>query len=173
MSACPPILHRPAAAAPRVALLAQRLAPALLICALLALAGLAALPAALVLRQLLLAPWLEEIVFRLGLQTGLQAQTRWPWLRAHAAGLSALAFAVTHIAAHLAAAHLPSHQSAQIAVHVPPPALTLALAAATALPAWWIGRDFARHASLARCAAWHTGFNACWLLLLQPLLLSL
>lgn len=160
MPASPTALHRHPSAAPRWAAFTLRLVPALLICGLLTLAGLAALPAALVLRQLLLAPWLEEIVFRLGLQSSLQTQTRWPWLRARAAGLSALAFAAAHLLALLA-------QPA------PAPALALALAAATALPAWWIGRDFARHASLARCAAWHTAFNTCWLLLLQPLLLSL
>lgn len=157
MPCTPHTLHRRSFVSPVAAASLLRAGAVALVGMLLGLAGLACLPASVVLRQLLLAPWLEEIVFRLGLQSGLQRQARWPWLRAHGAGLSALAFAGAHLLARL-----PQGSPA-----------ALALAAATGIPAWWIGRDFARNASLARCALWHAGFNAFWLLLLQPRLLPL
>lgn len=125
--------------------------PALLMALLPALLLASALPAPLILRHLLLAPWMEEVLFRWGLQDRL-ASARAPWLHRHAPTLTAAAFAAAH--ALLA-----------------PPTLPLALALSTALPAWWIGRDYRRHRSLLRCVAWHAGFNAVWLLG-SPLLLS-
>jgi membrane protease YdiL (CAAX protease family) len=105
-----------------------------------ALAGLAWLPTEAALRSLWLAPWCEEAVIRWGVQAPL-ARRVGP--RA-AVRLSALAFG---------AAHMAFAQDAQ----------DLWRAAATVLPAAWIGLDFARHGRLSRCVAWHAGFNLLWL----------
>jgi membrane protease YdiL (CAAX protease family) len=104
------------------------------------LAGLALLPVEAAVRSLWLAPWCEEAVVRWGVQAPL-ARRIGP--RA-AVLLSALAFASAHMV---------------FAQDVP----GLWRAAATALPAAWIGLDFARHGSVARCVAWHAGFNLLWL----------
>lgn len=115
-----------------------------------------------VLRQLLLAPCLEEILFRLGLQD-LLSSSRFDAMRRHAAALTALAFGTAHAAALIAATR-PGPM---------PAAPMLLLALSTALPAWWIGRGYRRHRSLPRCIAWHAAFNACWLLFAAPVLLPL
>ena len=105
-----------------------------------ALCGLALLPPASALRSLWLAPWCEEAVWRWGLQAPL-ARRCGP----HAAlWLSAVAFGL----AHLLFARGPADAWR---------------AAATALPAAWIGLVFARHGRLAPCVAWHAGFNLVWL----------
>lgn len=129
------------------------------------------LPWDVVLRQLLLAPCLEEILFRLGLQERLST-SRADAARRHAVALTALAFGAAHA---IVLAVVVSATSG-----APPSLLTLLLAFSTAIPAWWIGRGYRRHRSLPRCIAWHAGFNACWLLfapalmpLLMPLLTSL
>lgn len=101
------------------------------------------LPWQVVLRQVLVAPWLEETVFRLGLQDALR-RSRWWAVRRHANGLTALTFGIAHFV-------------------MAPPSLPAALALATAIPAWWIGRDYQRHRSLLRCVTWHACFNAAWL----------
>jgi membrane protease YdiL (CAAX protease family) len=113
------------------------------------------IPWDVVLRQLLLAPCLEEILFRLGLQERLSTSHA-AAARRHAVALTALAFGATH-AIVLAIAVLATSGTS-------PPLPALLLALATALPAWWIGRGYRRHRSLPRCIAWHAGFNACWLL---------
>ncbi|WP_158218975.1 CPBP family glutamic-type intramembrane protease [Roseateles aquatilis] len=123
---------------------------------------LAPLPWDAAFRQLLLAPCVEEILFRLGLQD-LLAGSRADTVRRRAAGLTAIAFGAAHVLAQVAAA-LPGP---------PPPLPALSLALATTLPAWWIGRGYRRHRSLPRCIAWHAAFNACWLLLLAPAVLPL
>ncbi|WP_431264183.1 CPBP family glutamic-type intramembrane protease [Roseateles chitinivorans] len=119
------------------------------------------IPWDVVLRQLLLAPCFEEILFRLGLQERLST-ARAAAARRHAVVLTALAFGAAH--------------AIVLAIVTPaPPLSALLLALATAVPAWWIGRGYRRHRSLPRCIAWHAGFNACWLLaapVLLPLLLS-
>lgn len=114
------------------------------------------------LRQLLLAPCLEEILFRLGLQD-LLANSRAVAARRHAVTLTALAFGAAHALALLVAAAPGPWPTL--------PALLLALA--TAAPAWWIGHGYRRHRSLPRCIAWHLLFNACWLLLAAPVVLPL
>jgi membrane protease YdiL (CAAX protease family) len=105
-----------------------------------ALAGLALLPTEAALRSLWLAPWSEEAVIRWGVQAPL-ARRVGPRV---AGWLSALAFGAAHMAFAQDAADLWR-------------------AAATALPAAWIGLDFARHGRIARCVAWHAGFNLVWL----------
>jgi uncharacterized protein len=102
--------------------------------------GLALLPAGGALRSLWLAPWCEEVVWRWGLQAPL-ARRFGP--RA-AVWLSALAFGLAHL--------LFARDQADV-WH----------AAATALPAAWIGLVFARSGRLAPCVAWHAGFNLVWL----------
>jgi uncharacterized protein len=102
--------------------------------------GLALLPAGSVLRSLWLAPWCEEVVWRWGLQTPL-ARRFGP--RA-AVCLSALAFGLAHLV--FARDQVDAWR-----------------AAATALPAAWIGLVFARSGRLAPCVAWHAGFNLVWL----------
>ncbi|WP_423595866.1 type II CAAX prenyl endopeptidase Rce1 family protein [Roseateles sp. MS654] len=109
-------------------------------------------PLEAVLRQLLLAPCVEEILFRLGLQD-LLAGSRAAAARRHAVVLTALAFGGAHAVALIVATR-----------GAWPPASAWLLALSTALPAWWIGRGYRRHRSLPRCIAWHAGFNACWLL---------
>ncbi|HEY1395815.1 type II CAAX prenyl endopeptidase Rce1 family protein [Roseateles sp.] len=114
------------------------------------------IPWDVVLRQLLLAPCFEEILFRLGLQERLST-ARAAAARRHAVALTALAFAAAH--------------AIVLAVVTPaPPLSALLLALATAGPAWWIGLSYRRHRSLPRCIAWHAGFNACWLLAAPALL---
>ncbi|OWQ44150.1 hypothetical protein CDL60_25670 [Roseateles noduli] len=114
------------------------------------------LPWDVVLRQLLLAPCFEEVLFRLGLQERLSTAQA-AAARRHAVVLTALAFGAAH--------------AIVLAVVTPALALpALLLALATAGPAWWIGLSYRRHRSLPRCIAWHAGFNACWLLAAPTLL---
>ncbi|WP_431049054.1 CPBP family glutamic-type intramembrane protease [Roseateles sp. L2-2] len=114
------------------------------------------IPWDVVLRQLLLVPCFEEILFRLGLQERLST-ARAAAARRHAVVLTALAFGAAH--------------AIVLAVVTPAPALpSMLLALATAGPAWWIGLSYRRHRSLPRCIAWHAGFNACWLLAAPTLL---
>ena len=115
------------------------------------------IPWDVVLRQLLLAPCFEEVLFRLGLQERLST-SRAAAARRHAVALTALAFGAAHaIVLAVVTPASPSH-------------LALLLAFATAVPAWWIGLSYRRHRSLPRCIAWHAGFNACWLLSAPALL---
>lgn len=111
----------------------------------LAIAGIGAwlLPLEAVLRSLCLAPWLEEAVLRWGLQAPLQDRLahRHPAWRV---GLPALAFAALHVAAS-------------------PGGADLMRAAATFLPAAWIGLVYHRQQRLLPCVAWHAGFNLLWL----------
>jgi membrane protease YdiL (CAAX protease family) len=113
---------------PRAATLLVGAAPALI--------AAAALPASLV-TLLLIAPVLEEIVFRAGLQEALQ---RWLSPRAAAAGaatvLTACAFAAAHWAAH--------------------PGL---LAGLTFVPALLIGHLYQTQRRLAPCIAAHSLCN--------------
>jgi len=110
-----------------------------------AVGGLACLPFGSALRSLWLAPWLEEVVWRWGLQAPL-ARRLGP--RA-ATWLSAVAFGL----AHLLFASGPDDAWR---------------AAATALPAAWIGAVFARSGRLSPCVAWHAGFNLLWLVAIGP-----
>lgn len=105
-----------------------------------ALAGLVLLPAEAALRSLWLAPWCEEAVLRWGVQAPL-ARRLGPLA---ALVLSALAFGAAHM--------LFAHDAAD-----------LWRAAATTVPAAWIGRGYERHGRLAPCVAWHAGFNLLWL----------
>lgn len=88
------------------------------------------------------APWVEEIVFRAGLQEALLRRLAHWRAGAFAANLfTALAFATAHVALH------PSR-----------------LAALTLLPALLVGRVYEQRRRLAPCVALHAGFNAFWLL---------
>jgi membrane protease YdiL (CAAX protease family) len=111
----------------------------------LALTSLALLPAEAALRSIWLAPWCEEAVCRWGLQAPLARR----WGQRWAVPLTALAFGI---------AHLLFARDAADAWR----------AAATALPAVWIGLVFARSGRLAPCVAWHAGFNLWWLLVFPP-----
>ena len=91
----------------------------------------------------LVAPVLEETVFRAGLQEELLRNAR---LRAAAGAFSANVFA----ALAFAAAHLALQ-----------PGL---LAGLTVLPALFIGAVYQRQRRLAPCIALHAFFNAVWLL---------
>ena len=113
--------------------------------ALLALVLLAAFvaPPAQALALLVLAPVLEEVVFRAGLQSFLLQH-----LRGHAAFgahtanlLTAVAFAAAHVAVR--------------------PSL---LAALTLVPALLVGALYQRQRRLVPCIALHAAFNAIWLL---------
>jgi membrane protease YdiL (CAAX protease family) len=125
-------IPRPAERAPKDAALACWLG--------IALAGLVLLPAGSALRSLWLAPWLEEAVWRWGLQAPLARR----FGTAAAITLSALAFGL---------AHLLFARDAADAWR----------ATATALPAAWIGLVFARSGRLAPCVACHAGFNLFWM----------
>ena len=107
------------------------------------LAGAWAMAPTVALWLLLVAPVLEEIVFRAGLQEELLRKGR---LRAAAGAVSANVFtALAFAAAHLAL--LPGH-----------------LAGLTVLPALLIGAVYQRQRRLAPCIALHAFFNAIWLL---------
>jgi len=110
-----------------------------------ALAGLVLLPVEAALRSIWLAPWCEEAVCRWGLQAPLARRLG----QGAAVLLSALAFGL----AHLLFARGPADAWR---------------AAATALPAAWIGLVFARSGRLAPCAVWHAGFNFLWLAASPP-----
>ena len=107
-------------------------------------------PHGAVIRSLVAAPLIEEIVFRWGVQDALSARLR-PGLSAQAPLLTALLFAAAHLA--LAAGTADALR-----------------AAATVVPAWWIGAAYRRDGSLAACVAWHAAFNLAWIAALQPLL---
>jgi membrane protease YdiL (CAAX protease family) len=109
----------------------------------LALAGMSAAPPAQALALLVLAPVLEEVVFRAGLQSFLLQH-----LRGHAAFgahtanlLTAVAFAAAHVAVR--------------------PSL---LAALTLMPALLVGALYQRQRRLVPCITLHAAFNAIWLL---------
>lgn len=102
-------------------------------------------------RTLVLGPWVEEVLFRLGLQRTLAA--RLPG-RASVA-LTAAAFAAFHLAV---VAALPGPLD---------PVLGW-LALATAAPAYWIGRLFQRTGRLGPCVAAHALANLIWLGVAQP-----
>ena len=125
-------IPRPAESAPKDAALACWLG--------IAIAGVALLPTGAALRSLWIAPWVEEAVWRWGLQAPLARR----FGHAAAITLSALAFGL----AHLLFAADPADAWR---------------AAATALPAAWIGLVFARRGRLVPCVAWHAGFNLLWM----------
>jgi membrane protease YdiL (CAAX protease family) len=125
-------LPRPAEPAPNAAALACWFG--------IAVGGLALLPTESALRSLWLAPWLEEVVWRWGLQAPLAHR----FGNATAIALSALAFG----AAHLLFA---------------PDTADAWRTAATAVPAAWVGFVFARTGRVVPCVAWHAGFNFAWM----------
>jgi membrane protease YdiL (CAAX protease family) len=108
-----------------------------------ALAGAWAVVPAHALWMLVVAPVLEEIVFRAGLQEELlrQARVRAVMGAVSANVLTALAFAAAHLALR--------------------PSL---LAGLTVLPALLIGAVYERQRRVAPCIALHAFFNALWLL---------
>lgn len=105
-----------------------------------ALAASALLPAPAALRSVWLAPWCEEAVCRWGVQA--------PLARRFGATTAVLASAAAFGLAHWLFSNGPADAWR---------------AAATALPAAWIGSVFARTGRLAPCAAWHAGFNLLYL----------
>ena len=109
----------------------------------LALTGACAAPPAQALALLVVAPVLEEVVFRAGLQNFLLQHLRGHLaLGAHTANLlTALAFATAHT--------------------VMRPGL---LAALTFLPALIVGALYERQRRLVPCIGLHAAFNAIWLL---------
>lgn len=92
--------------------------------------------------MLVISPVLEEVIFRLGVQTALMQ--RWPQ------GPTAIVLT----AALFAAGHwlLSPHW----------------LAMATALPALWLGHLFQRHRNIWLCIGLHAAMNLCWLLATGP-----
>ena len=87
---------------------------------------------------LLLAPLLEEAVFRAGLQEALLGRLRWQPLLAN--GVTALAFGCAHVVLREDAA-----------------------AFAVVLPALLIGLHYQRSGRLRGCVALHAAMNAVWL----------
>lgn len=100
-------------------------------------AGAAGVEAPRLLVLLVLAPLVEETIFRLGLQDALMRRALTPW-RANLA--TALAFAAAHVVVRG----------------------TLG-AAAVVLPALALGAVYARTRRLAPCVALHAAMNAAWL----------
>lgn len=100
------------------------------------------------LRLLLVAPMLEEIVMRAGLQEALLRR----WLASGRMTRRGLAINAATACA-FAAAHVAVRADA--------------LAALTALPALLIGHVYQRRRRLAPCIALHALFNATWLLWAQ------
>lgn len=90
-----------------------------------------------ILMLLVLAPLLEETVFRAGLQEALLQRLRRPDV---ANALTALAFALAHALAHGDARAL-----------------------AVVLPAWLVGRVYERGRRVRHCVALHALFNAAWI----------
>ncbi len=88
---------------------------------------------------LAIAPWLEEAIFRAGLQEHLLRSGRRPWL---CIGLTALAFAAAHLLAR-------------------PQWSTLALV----VPALALGAIYQCTRSVTACAAAHAAMNGVWLAL--------
>ena len=101
------------------------------------------LPIGAALRSVWLAPLFEETVFRLGVHDALSMRLPAGSVR-FAPVLTALAFAGLHLL-------LARDTHASL------------LAAATAVPAWWIGALYERDRRLGPCVAWHAGFNVAWL----------
>jgi membrane protease YdiL (CAAX protease family) len=95
---------------------------------------------------LLVAPWVEEVLWRHGLQRELQDRLG----ASRAIFICALVFAVAHVAAQLAQPG-PTTQT------------QFGLAAATFVPAWLLGWAYARSGSLGLCVAGHAAANAAWL----------
>ncbi|HLO93815.1 MAG TPA: JDVT-CTERM system glutamic-type intramembrane protease [Burkholderiaceae bacterium] len=102
------------------------------------------LPLDAVLVNLLLAPWLEELLFREGLQRLLTE-------RLPAGPLPALLTALAFTAAHLA---------------LRPDLLSLA----TFAPACLLGLLYARRQDLTLCICTHSAMNLAWLALIAPAL---
>lgn len=100
-------------------------------------------PAAWVVALLVIAPVLEEIVFRAGLQELLLRRLEGRQVNAAFAAnaLTALAFSAAHLMVHVDL-----------------------LAALTVLPALLIGRIYQLRRRIAPCIALHALFNAIWLL---------
>lgn len=122
-------------ASPPSSRLAGLRSPAALLWVMCALAALLCLPWAVVWRSVLLGPWVEETLFRSGLQTALSQR-----LAGHWANLgTALAFAACHAALQ--------------------PGLAAWL---TLLPAWVLGIVFQRTGRLLPCIALHAGANLLW-----------
>ena len=88
---------------------------------------------------LAIAPWLEEAVFRAGLQERLLRSGRQPWL---CIALTALAFAAAHL--------LVRQQWSALAL---------------VLPALALGVIYQRTRSVIACAAAHAAMNGLWLAL--------
>jgi len=108
------------------------------------LAGLELLPLPAALRSIWLAPLVEEIVLRLGVHDALRRHLSDRRAIANPA-LCAFVFAAAHL--------LFARHGAQFVQ-----------AAATAIPAWWIGLRYERGGfRLAPCVAWHATFNLAWL----------
>lgn len=105
--------------------------------------GVLLLPIGTATRSIVLAPLLEETVFRCGLHDALSMRLPLEAVR-FAPALTALAFA----SLHLLFANGPSASL---------------LALATAIPAWWIGVLYERDRWLGPCVAWHAAFNLAWL----------
>ena len=101
------------------------------------------LPLAAASRSLLLAPLLEEIVFRRGVQDAFVARLR-PARSAWAPWLTAALFAIAHMALVPDAADLPR-------------------AAATFVPALLVGLAYRRGGSLVPCVTLHAACNLAWL----------
>lgn len=115
-------------------------------------AGLLLLPLPAWWRSICLAPLLEEAVLRWALQDPLHrhlAPTRAAW--------PALVCAAVFAALHMATS---------------PGGSDLLRAAATALPAWWIGHLYRHSRRLLPCIAWHAGFNLLWLSVLSKWLIA-
>lgn len=88
---------------------------------------------------ILVAPWTEEVIFRLGLQETLLR--RWPAQGLASNLITALAFGLVHACARQDAA-----------------------ACALIAPALLMGHLYARHRRVWPCVALHAAMNAAWLL---------
>ena len=101
------------------------------------------LPIGTAARSIVLAPLLEETVFRHGIHDALSTRLPSGGVR-FAPVLTALAFASLHLL-------FAADSRASL------------LALATAIPAWWIGALYERDRRLGPCVAWHAAFNLAWL----------
>jgi membrane protease YdiL (CAAX protease family) len=115
--------------------LAGMRSPAALLWLITVLTALLCLSWAVVWRSVLLGPWVEETLFRSGLQTALSKRMAGHWANLG----TALAFAACHAALQ--------------------PGLAAWL---TVLPAWVIGIVFQRTGRLLPCIALHAGANLLW-----------
>jgi membrane protease YdiL (CAAX protease family) len=113
-------------------------------------AGAARFDATAMVLPLLVAPWVEEVLFRRGLHDSLRSR-----LTPQATiTVVAIGFGMAHAAVVVA---LPG----------PPSSLALTAALATAVPAWLIGQSYQRHACLAVCVAGHAAANLVGLIALR------